>query len=435
MPYLRRFFASRQSAFPGRRMSGIAATGHCKHYLKSKHKFCAWPVVAEGLCGHHRLVGRVPCPVDGTHTVATAELAAHVLVCTAARQAAEAFAALHIRAGVNAGSNEEGDDAEAHAAEAASLWRLRCEDERFADACARVRRVASLVLAAVAQLPRPTSTPAVLPTCVAEALSRAAEAAALPHSTSPYDAKHAQQQAAILAAMHAVRLLPPREDTVYAELGAGRGYLLHTLAESYGACRLLFVERRSYRCKAERSLRRRQGVQVARLRCDVADLQLDAAVRSLDGQSRRVVAVAKHLCGSGTDVALRAAARSGALAGVAVAGCCHHACTWRAFVNKPMLRAAGLGPREFAVAARLASWSVDSHGGAPAGCDVAAASRWGLSAQERAEVGAAVKLLFDQARAQWIADQCGAPASLVYYVDRELTPENRLIVMACGQGA
>lgn len=78
-----------------------------------------------------------------------------------------------------------------------------------------------------------------------------------------------------------------------------------------------------------------------------------------------LVLLAKHLCGAGTDVALRcgmqcegsaAAAGSAAdgrpagtaataprlrLLGVAVAPCCHHRCTYGAYVNRPFLERHG----------------------------------------------------------------------------------------------
>lgn len=67
--------------------------------------------------------------------------------------------------------------------------------------------------------------------------------------------------------------------------------------------------------------------------------------------------LAKHLCGAGTDVALRCALQCGGgggggaaggeeggrprLLGVAVAPCCHHRCTFGAYVNRPFLQRLG----------------------------------------------------------------------------------------------
>ena len=300
----------------------------------------------------------------------------------------------------------------------------------------------SLILAAVATLP-PVPAPAVIPDCVSAAAARLEEMANDVHAVDPWDAKHAAQQIGILAAMHTHGLLQHSGGTVYAELGAGRGYLLNALAVCVGPpARLLFVERKAYRNKAERSLRRRPSIQVARARCDVADLELEQAIAVLfDGPVHTpstVVVLAKHLCGSATDMALRCAIRARStgrckLAGLAMAPCCHHSCSWRAYVNKPFLKASGIGRREFSILKRLASWCVDSHGGgrpstaAEGGDGEDRLSRWGYPPAERARIGTAVKHLLDAGRAQWL----GGEAALVSYVDAAVTPENRLVVWRC----
>jgi hypothetical protein len=471
--------------------------------------------------------------------VAGSELAAHLRVCNIARRAAEVAECAFLRAGLNSGGGggddagassdeEDGEDGEAAAAE---LWRRREDDAAFPAARAAVRcvpsarfrtpilccsvhvnsrssslrrarrsAVADAVLAAVA-LPSaavPLPGPVPPPACVTAALAAAAAAAAAPHAVAPFCPRHGAQQAGILAHMASAALLPPAADVVYCELGAGRGYLSATLAESYDSgAAVLLVERRSYRYKAERQLRRLRAVTVARLRCDVAELDLRAAplppVPPAAAQAgaqasaaepllrrRRLVVTAKHLCGGGTDAALRCAARCAAgavsdastaaaaapsLLGLAIAPCCHHACRWRVFCGKAALRAAGLGPAEFALATRMASWALDAnaaalHAGAasvdagddaegeddhadaappapapaPAAAaaeDAAAAQRWGISSAERVAVGAAVKRLFDGARTHWATQRCGggAAAALVRYCERHVSPENRLILL------
>ena len=312
------------------------------------------------------------------------------------------------------------------------------------------REVASLVLAAVATLPA-VPAPAPIPDCVSAAAARLEETARDLHTTEPWDERHSAQQIGILAAMHAHGLLHSGDAAVFAELGAGRGYLLNALAVCVGPpCRLLFVERRAYRNKAERSLRRRPGIEVARARCDVADLDLEQAIATLlDGGGGlehapdTVIVLAKHLCGSATDMALRCAIRVRAgsckLGGLAMAPCCHHACSWKAYVNKRFLKAHGIGRRQFSILKRLASWCVDSHGGGRAPSTAAdeedGLSRWGYPPAERARIGTAVKRFLDTGRAQWLTQQRGGPAateaSLVSYVEASITPENRLVVWRC----
>ncbi len=443
--------------------------------------------------------------------MAASELAAHLKVCNVARRALEEASTAYLRPGVNGGEDSDEEDGIAAEAAAAKLWRVREEEADFPAArdavrCARCAAasgaactwlttthpsaVADAVLAAVATcdaLPGPVPRPQ----CVANALAAAAAAAAAPHAVVPFCARHAEQQAGILAYMAHAALLPPTDEVVFAELGAGRGYLSHLLAEAYGACvfscmrcvhvaaltwllllrpgagALLLVERRAYRNKAERQLRRLSRVTVARLRCDVEGLDLcaaplppppppaDAATGAVTPPlRRRLVVTAKHLCGGGTDSALRCAARcsaicaaappdSPALLGIAMAPCCHHACRWRSFCGKAALRDAGLGPLQFALAARMASWAIDAsaaalHAGGAAPEAAAAASaasaqddRFGVGPAERVAVGVAVKRLFDGARAAWASAHCGGDAALVRYCEHEASPENRLIVMKC----
>jgi tRNA:m4X modification enzyme len=414
---------------------------------------CAWPALpGHTLCGNHvPKDGRVPCPLDGRHTVLAADLASHLRVCNAARDAAAALSARHIQPGCNGGGESDDDDGEAAEAEALALWQCREGDAALAAARAAVRAVADVLLASAAAtepLPEPASEPA----CVTAALDASRAAAAAPHATTPFEPRHATQQAGILAQMAAAGLLPPPSggDVVYAELGAGRGYLTHLLAEAYvqgsdAAASFLLVERRAYRNKAERSLRQHS---VTRLRCDVADLDLAAAplpppTAGQQRERRRIVAIAKHLCGAGTDAALRCAAccsRTAATAehellGLAIAPCCHHACRWRVFCGKATLRRCGLGPLQFALASRMASWAVCPGDTSPSGDDAhavppsAADARWGLSVTERQAVGAAAKQLFDSARAEWATSHCGGTARLVSYCAVHVSPEHRLLVM------
>jgi len=45
--------------------------------------------------------------------------------------------------------------------------------------------------------------------------------------------------------------------------------------------------------------------------------------------------------------------------GVAIATCCHHRCSWRAYVNKPFMRRLGFDRESFGFLARMSSWACD----------------------------------------------------------------------------
>lgn len=93
---------------------------------------------------------------------------------------------------------------------------------------------------------------------------------------------------------------------VFIEFGAGRGYLANALYECFGQPDLLFVERRAYKFKADRALRKVGKME--RIRIDIEDLDL-AGVESLRG--REFVGAGKHLCGPATDATLRCCLGSG----------------------------------------------------------------------------------------------------------------------------
>ncbi|MCL7029903.1 hypothetical protein MKW94_024156, partial [Papaver nudicaule] len=97
----------------------------------------------------------------------------------------------------------------------------------------------------------------------------------------PFQEKHVVQQVSILGNLEEFGVLenPTKMDSVasseYAnkrpavvEFGAGRGYLTQTLADCYGIKKILLVERKSYKLKADRSLRQKESLILERLRID-----------------------------------------------------------------------------------------------------------------------------------------------------------------------
>ncbi|GAB4830259.1 hypothetical protein Ancab_019898 [Ancistrocladus abbreviatus] len=137
----------------------------------------------------------------------------------------------------------------------------------------------------------------------------------------PYQAKHVLQQASILGNLEdfGVLKVPPQtslresldspmlsqncqNDLAVIEFGAGRGYLTQMLADCYGIRKVFLVERKSYKLKADRSLRQKESLVLERLRIGIEDLNLNA-VEALRGIS--YLAIGKHICGPATDLTLR----------------------------------------------------------------------------------------------------------------------------------
>jgi hypothetical protein len=91
------------------------------------------------------------------------------------------------------------------------------------------------------------------------------------------------------------------------------------------------------------------------------------------GDHKKVVIMAKHLCGAATDLALRSlnafvapsaddGAGGGAVLaararGLAIATCCHHACNWRDYLGREWLAAQGVSPAEFDVMKIWSGWA------------------------------------------------------------------------------
>ncbi|KAL5556387.1 hypothetical protein UlMin_038623 [Ulmus minor] len=146
---------------------------------------------------------------------------------------------------------------------------------------------------------------------------------------------------------------------VVVEFGAGRGAISCTyqLADCYSIKRVFLVERKSYKLKADRSLRQKESLILERLRIDVEDLNLNA-VESLWGVPYIAIDLTLRCClmehGNRDNLKLR---------GLAIATCCHHLCQWKNYTNKKYFSNLGITKEEFHAITWFTSWAVDvDHG-------------------------------------------------------------------------
>lgn len=176
--------------------------------------------------------------------------------------------------------------------------------------------------------------------------------------------RHAMQQAALVCALHASRMVlssPPTAGPrcTFAEFGAGKGGLSLAIDRLCpGSCRFLLLDRAGSAGsgKADKSLRK-SGADWKRVRADIAHVY----VPGLEIPPGPVIAGGKHLCGGATDLTLRATMESGlsSVAGVGIATCCHHACTWEAYTGQDWWRARyGLTAPQFEVVRLVSAWAV-----------------------------------------------------------------------------
>ena len=420
----------------------------CDFWLAKKNRRCGMLARAgETRCGNHREHGpeRVACAHCKTN-VSALGLEKHVRRCPALAHAAARARAPYFVRDVNAGDASAASLAAEVASRPPRGDALRAFAARVRAACANEGVRPGMPFADPKDNERCR-----LATRARRDARRLAETrgGAVP---PPLEPRHAAQHASIAAHMADAGLIRDGSDDededarptsaaektadaktgncqkrkpLYAELGAGRGYLSHFLLDAYGPLDLMLVEREAVRFKAERSMGaeadkrreaqtrderrparketeketkdadvdvdaraerdaetvrvRRAGAFVERLRIDIKDLNFSGVAAA---RGRDVVFVAKHLCGAATDLAMRCAladekeasreeknggVRNGARAlGACVATCCHHRCEWGSYVNRAFMEAHGFGAREFGWLARISSWAVDgSHAGAP----------------------------------------------------------------------
>ncbi|XP_071984109.1 tRNA:m(4)X modification enzyme TRM13 homolog isoform X2 [Engystomops pustulosus] len=213
-----------------------------------------------------------------------------------------------------------------------------------------------------------------------------------------------------------------------------------------------------------------------RLHIDIQHLCLDR-VPSLVQKQLPVIGIGKHLCGAGTDLALRCLVHSYnnpegeplskryktdpdqsislehrtpcSVEGIVIALCCHHRCDWQHYVGRNFFEKLGLGQREFGLFQRMSSWAtcgsrrssqvencstkgnsedVEEHDLDQKSNDCNTESLQGLqlSVEERENLGRLCKLLIDRGRVEYL-ERMGYKASLEYYTEPQISLENVIL--------
>ncbi|XP_006650853.1 tRNA:m(4)X modification enzyme TRM13 [Oryza brachyantha] len=442
--------------------------GRCHFWLPIKRRHCAnSPLPASQYCGNHLpdcasdagapSRRRVPCPVDPSHTVLEENLEAHVSKCPLRKHAAALAAQPFYSKGINSGVGEGGGGVTS-AAKRAAVHKL-VEDELRA----LVEKIKSVHAAAAVAM---RESYLVTDTCDSWMRNQV-------DRKVPYQEKHVKQQASIIGNMEAFGLLrkggveeaaeenAAENAPAVVEFGAGRGYLTQMLADCYGIKNVFLVERRSYKLKADRSLRQNEGITLKRLRIDIEDLNLQG-IEALSGC--QYLAIGKHLCGLATDMTMMCCLHErynqaqykdhgkNNLCGLALATCCHHLCQWSHYANKTFLQNLGITEENFHAMTWFSSWAVDGdHSSQDSSLDVEdlspedryeKADKPGVEASgidklirsipagERAALGFMCKDIIDTGRLLWLREK-GLDADLVSYVPSNISPENHLLVAKC----
>ena len=476
----------------------------CALYLQRKRRYCRFECVAGyAYCGHH-LAGRdgqggndvarrerVPCPLDPGHSIFAADLQRHLMVCPRARQMREEAAQPFYEHDCNIGDaapvppldvaaaaassilNEEracGERVEAGGAIHKSLSASRrasplaaLSAEALASLLARIRNAHAAAAQRTADVMRGTAIADEEAGEGARAETHATGNGGIFGGTGMAAQKHSAQQAAIAKVMRRLGLLDC--PAVLTELGAGRGGLSAAIANAATApIRAILVDRTRPHGRADLAL----GVGSAnspansaenapsstRIKIDLRHLALHAvpgATRPAGGAASGPlhVAVAKHLCGSATDLALRCVVRAQrggertAMDAVVIATCCHHRCGWDTYVNRRFLGEFGIDQADFELLCHVSSWAtlgrpkhaegrgettVEEDAAAEeqnAAAETAAGARLDIAA--RIEVGRMAKGLLDAGRAAYLREH-GYRTHTEQYCALDVTPENMLLV-------
>lgn len=255
-------------------------------------------------------------------------------------------------------------------------------------------------------------------------------------------------------------------------------------AKPDAAAHLLMIERNGLKFKADKILRERSmghnRVRMDIRHCFLPKLPVIADYDSLRaaGHPPSVVLVAKHLCGLATDLSVSsihnlvrentsASASAGpAFQGLAIATCCHHACSWVDYTGVDWLcTEQGFTEAEFSVMKQWSGWahtikftdeegkvSESAQSGKASGSDEEVSTPneeeaeccehsapvnestvrpAGLTSREMSDVGKMVKRILDQGRVMYLR-RLGLPARQVRYCDPSLSPECYMIIATTG---
>jgi tRNA:m4X modification enzyme len=213
--------------------------------------------------------------------------------------------------------------------------------------------------------------------------------------------RHAEQDICIVQQMIGSGLVPNctidiskgNSSCTLVEMGAGRGMLGLAVKCMYNQSKLVLVERNGVRHKADKALRENQ-LSFERIRMDIRHCLLSklpgicsndvsASLNSSDTTPNDVhcdpiIIIAKHLCGAATDITIRSimcfkensststtnqspsppqSVIKEDVRGLAIATCCHHACTWADYVGNEWFESVGFTSEEYNIMKQWSGWA------------------------------------------------------------------------------
>ena len=125
---------------------------------------------------------------------------------------------------------------------------------------------------------------------------------------------------------------------------------------------------------------------------------------------------------------------------MALATCCHHCCEWNEYVNRDFFLNGGFTEHDFNAILRMTGWATAGFGKAKTSTPAAqtttttstssatsGAASLELSDAEKIKIGERCKTILDVGRLLYLSKN-GFSCEIVQYIDKKITPENRLLV-------
>ena len=392
-------------------------TLRCQYYLSQKKRMCRMlPIPGTQFCGLHLALTdgdihvdykRVPCPYDPNHSVYPAKLEKHLFKCNARPKPRPVY---HVE-GINSGLTGFLPSSE----ETYSLAEF--PEEYIRSLIARVETVYNEFVKSIRH-------------CYITHLSMKDELTDANNGVTAR--KHLIQQASLIGLIH--QTLTNHKDVTFIEFGAGRGKLSHwvqrSLPESAVNSEFIVIDRAACRYKFD-SYHKSAGPVFSRLFIDIEHLCISKVANI--AKERSIVGYCKHLCGGATDLAIsclmNTLMESKRPSVLAMAPCCHHKCTWPAYVGRKFFETQlKFSSIDFHAISLLTSWrtcgmkhSEDVKG------DPSLLSIRDWPAAYKEEVGYKCKRLIDMGRVSWLRDN-GMKTEMLAYVPQDVTVENVVIV-------
>ncbi|OEU20374.1 hypothetical protein FRACYDRAFT_260308 [Fragilariopsis cylindrus CCMP1102] len=287
----------------------------CAYLGQHKGRFCRQhPASGKKYCGNHQHLEekaaadisygrkRIPCPIDPSHTIYSHNLKKHIRICPTAKKKKLEEEEPHFQRNDRIGKD--------------NIANCGYDDDVSAITCQDIH-----------------------------------DAIALKDLSQP------EIDAGIIKGFqtHAIKIrIKKSKPLLFLEMGAGRGMLGLAVTGLSAACGIdthfCMIDKAGSRSKADTAFRsitenadtsyiKLDEVNWCRLCCDLAHVTLPAVLDDDKYKEAKVVVIAKHLCGAGTDLALKALEPiKHRVDSLLIATCCHGICDYQHYVGRDILR-------------------------------------------------------------------------------------------------